>query len=174
MWGRAEGFHSARSKGCVPPPEIQGTFLRKCDSCSYLCCKILRLRSGWHYEYFGLDCSGFVSWSLLNGGFDVGDRGAGELASDGQLTDLGEFTRVTSSLIKSEKIKVGDLFNFSGHISILVGQDENNYYIAESLNNFGGVVIKTYSKKNVANTFKYVVLMDEVYQGDGNLTDMWY
>jgi hypothetical protein len=122
----------------------------------------------------GLDCSGFVSWSLLNGGFDVGDRGAGELASDGQLTDLGEFTRVTSSLIKSGKIKVGDLFNFSGHISILVGQDENNYYIAESLNNFGGVVIKTYSKKNVANTFKYVVLMDEVYQGDGNLTDMWY
>ncbi len=122
----------------------------------------------------GLDCSGFVSWSLLNGGFDVGDRGAGELASDGQLTDLGEFTRVTSSLIKSGRIKVGDLFNFFGHISILVGQDENNYYIAESLNNFGGVVIKTYSKKNVANTFKYVVLMDVVYQGDGNLTDMWY
>ncbi len=122
----------------------------------------------------GLDCSGFVTWSLLNGGFDVGDRGAGESPSLGQLTDLGEFRKLTNSLINSGEIKVGDLFNFWGHISILIGQDENNYYIAESLNNYKGLVVKTYSKKKVMNTFKYVVLMDSVYNGDGNLTDMWY
>lgn len=122
----------------------------------------------------GLDCSGFVTWVLYNAGFDVGDRGAGESPGPYQLTDLGEFTTVTSSLIKSGKIKPGDLFNYWGHISILVGEDENNYYIAESLNTFGGVVIRTYSKKNVMKTFKYVVLMDEVYKKDGNLTDLWY
>ncbi len=122
----------------------------------------------------GLDCSGFVTWALLNGGFDVGDRGAGESPSKGQLTDLGEFRKLTNTLINSGEIKVGDLFNFWGHISILIGQDENNYYIAESLNNYKGLVVKTYSKKKVMNTFKYVVLMDSVYNGDGNLTDMWY
>lgn len=122
----------------------------------------------------GLDCSGFVTWALFNGGFDVGDRGAGESPSEGQLTDLGEFKLLTNELINSGKIKVGDLFNFWGHIAILIGQDEDNYYIAESLNNYKGVVVKTYSKKKVRNTFKYVVLMDSVYNGDGNLTDMWY
>lgn len=122
----------------------------------------------------GLDCSGFVSWALYNAGFDVGDRGAGESPTPYQLTDLGDFRTLTSSLIKSGKIKPGDLFNYWGHISILVGEDESNYYIAESLNTFGGVVIKTYSKKKVMKTFKYVVLMDELYKEDGNLTDLWY
>lgn len=122
----------------------------------------------------GLDCSGFVSWALYNAGFDVGDRGAGESPTPYQLTDLGDFKTVTHSLIKSGKIKPGDLFNYWGHISILVGEDDDNYYIAESLNTFGGVVIKTYSKKTVMKTFKYVVLMDELYKEDGNLTDLWY
>ena len=72
------------------------------------------------------------------------------------------------------KIKVGDLFNFWGHISILIGEDKDNYYIAESLNNYKGVVVKKYSKKKVRDTFTYVVLMDDVYKSDGNLTDMWY
>lgn len=122
----------------------------------------------------GLDCSGFVSWVLYNAGFDVGDRGAGESPTPYQLTDVGDFRTLTSSLIKSGKIKPGDLFNYWGHISILVGEDDSNYYIAESLNTLGGVVIKTYSKKKVMNTFKYVVLMDELYKEDGNLTDLWY
>jgi hypothetical protein len=77
-------------------------------------------------------------------------------------------------LIKSGKIKVGDLFNVWGHISILVGEDSKNYYIAESLDLYGGVVINTYSKSTVKESFPYVVLMDEVYKEDGNLTDLWY
>ena len=44
----------------------------------------------------------------------------------------------------------------------------------ESLNNYKGVVLKKYSKKKVINSFPYVVLMDSVYSGDGNLTNMWY
>lgn len=122
----------------------------------------------------GLSCSGFVTWVLYNAGFDVGDIGAGESPYPHQLTDTGKFTSLTDGLIKSGKIKVGDLFNVWGHISILVGEDGNNYYIAESLDTFGGVVINTYSKKRVSDTFPYVVLMDELYKVDGNLTDLWY
>jgi len=122
----------------------------------------------------GLDCSGFVSWALLNGGFDVGDRGAGDLPTPDQLTDLGDLKKLTSTLIKSGTIKVGDLLNTFGHIAIIIGQDTDNYYVAESLNTYKSLVVKTYSKKKVMNTFKYVVLMDDVYLSDGNLTDMWY
>lgn len=121
----------------------------------------------------GLDCSGFVSWSLLNGGFDVGDYGAGPLAGK-DLTDSGELKKLTSTLINSGSIKVGDLFSMSGHIGILVGQDSSNYYVAESLQTYGGLVIKKYSKLNVMNVFPNVVLMDGLYNSDGNLTDMWY
>lgn len=122
----------------------------------------------------GLDCSGFVSWALLNGGFDVGDKGAGNSGYRYELTDLGEFTRLTKDVIYSGKIKVGDLFNFDGHVALLVGMDDNTFYIAESLNTLGGVVLKTYPKSQVNRTFKYVVFMDSVYKTDGNLTNMWY
>lgn len=121
----------------------------------------------------GLDCSGFVSWALVNGGFDPGDVGAGENEGIYQLTDTGEFTALTRDLAMSGKIKTGDLFNFWGHIALIIGQDENNYYVAESLPHLGGVIAKTYPKKTVANTFEFVVFMDTFYKEDGNLQDYW-
>ena len=122
----------------------------------------------------GLDCSGFVTWAIYNGGFDVGDIGAGESAYRYQLTDLGTLKELNTSIINSGKIKVGDLFNLPGHISIIIGIDDENFYVAESLNTYKGLVVKTYSKKKVMRTFKYVVLMDDVYKNDGKLTNMWY
>ena len=123
----------------------------------------------------GLDCSGFVTWTMINGGFDVGDRGAGENAgSDYDMTDLGKFRRLTYDMIERDEIKVGDLLNFWGHIAIIVGKDADNYYVAESLNTFKAVVVNKYPKNKVMKTFKYVVFMQTVYKEDGNLTDMWY
>lgn len=122
----------------------------------------------------GLDCSGFISWVLLNGGFDVGDKGAGNSGYRHELSDLGDFQPLTRTLINSGEIKVGDLMSLPGHIAILIGIDEDNYYVAESLNNLGGVKLVTYSKKKINQTFTHVVLMDELYKEDGNLTNMWY
>lgn len=121
----------------------------------------------------GLDCSGFVSWALVNGGFDPGDVGAGENEGIYQLTNTGEFTVLTRDLAMSGNIKTGDLFNFWGHIALIIGQDDDNYYVAESLPHLGGVIAKTYSKKTVANTFEFVVFMDTFYKEDGNLQDYW-
>lgn len=121
----------------------------------------------------GLDCSGFVSWALVNGGFDPGDVGAGQNEGIYQLTDTGEFTTLTRDLALSGKIKTGDLFNFWGHIALIIGQDDKNYYVAESLPHLGGVIAKTYPKSTVANTFEFVVLMDKFYKSDGNLKDYW-
>ena len=123
----------------------------------------------------GLDCSGFVSWTLVNGGFDPGDVGAGENPGIYQLTDTGEYMHLSTELINSGRIKVGDLFNYWGHISILVGMTDEYFYIAESLQykNFDGATVKQYKKSNVMNTFDYVVLMDSFYKEDGNYTEYW-
>lgn len=122
----------------------------------------------------GLDCSGFVTWAILNGGFDVGDIGAGETPYWNQLTDKGDYTKLTKEIIYGDSIKVGDLFSKWGHISILVGQDEENFYIAESLDTLFGVVIKTYPRKSVMKTWTHIVYMDKYYKEDGKITDLWY
>lgn len=121
----------------------------------------------------GLDCSGFVSWALYNGGFDVGDIGAGDSVTDDELTDVGDFRLLTKELVNSGQIKAGDLFNYWGHIAIIVGIDDEYFYVAESLQNFGGVVVNQYKKNRIHNTFSYVVLMDNYYKEDGNYTSYW-
>ena len=134
----------------------------------------------WVYgKYYsnGFDCSGFVTWALLNGGFDIGDIGAGGDGSGQKaLPDLGTKLSITPELMNSGRVKVGDLIGLDGHAAILAGRDANYYYIAESLNTTGGVVITKVAKDKLENRrsiYTFVVLMDDVYKKDGNLTDYW-
>ena len=146
-------------------------------------CKIRNLEDKPEYGFSmgkmvpnGLDCSGFVTWSLKNAGFEPGDVGAGEdPGRDCQCTDLGEFVTLNDELLDSNKIKAGDLINWWGHIAMIIGIDEENdtYYIAESLSYIDGVRAMIYTRKELLNTFKYVVLMDNYYQKSGNYTKMW-
>lgn len=144
-------------------------------------CPLMNLTEDKNFGYIignkkpnGLDCSGFVAWVLKNGGFDPGDIGAGETPNPNQMTDLGKYTKLTMDLIKENKIKAGDLLNFWGHIAIIIGVDNNYYYVAESLPEYGGVVAKKYLKNNINSVFPYVVLMDDYYKNEGNYTEMWY
>ncbi len=123
----------------------------------------------------GLDCSGFVTWALLNGGFDIGDIGAGENIDHNDLDDLGTKVYITDELMSSGRVKVGDLIGLNGHMAIIAGWDDNNYYIAESLNNTGGVVITTVARNKLVHNsiYRYIILMDDVYKSDGNYTNMW-
>lgn len=124
----------------------------------------------------GLDCSGFVSWTLLNGGFDVKDSGAGDIISiKDDLYDLGKKEKLNKTLLNSEKIKVGDLIAYPGHMALIIGiSSDGYYYIAESLPQFKGVVMNKYTAKELLETFTDVMLMDSVYLSDGNITNMWY
>ena len=171
-----EGLYLSKSKydSLVPGAKLQGPQIWGCKMKSYEDDRANGYIPGGKYAN-GLDCSGFVSWTLLNGGFDVGDGGAGESpAIKGQMTDTGKYMRLTQGMIDRGEVRVGDLLNIYGHIAIIAGDDGNNFYVAESLNNYKGVVLKKYSKKKVINSFPYVVLMDSVYESDGNLTNMWY
>lgn len=122
----------------------------------------------------GLDCSGFVSWAFINAGFDVGDIGAGVTPAR-DFTDIGIKKKINVS-IENNEIKVGDLLSGygynGGHIAIVSGIKDGNYYIAESLGR-EGVVNKTYTSNKLQNTFYWHIDMSEFYKEDGNLTDFW-
>ena len=119
----------------------------------------------------GLDCSGFVTWALKQAGFEPGDVGAGEdPGRDGQCTDLGKFVTLSDNI---NNIKAGDLLNWWGHIAMLIGIDNDTYYVAESLSYIGGVRAMIYTKQELLSTFKYAVLMDDYYKKEGLYTKMW-
>ena len=122
----------------------------------------------------GLDCSGFVSWVFINAGFDVGDIGAG-VTPEKDFTDIGEKKYIKDS-VDNNLIIVGDLLSgygaHGGHIAIVAGIKDGNYYIAESLGH-EGVVLKKYDAKKLKNTFYWHVDMNNFYTENGELTNYW-
>ena len=113
----------------------------------------------------GLDCSGFVTWSMLNAGYDVDDLGASDLFK------LGNKKMFTDDNVWNE-IKVGDLVGRNGHVGIIVGIKDDKYYIAEALDY--DLHILEYSKNDLINSqLKFFVLMDDYYIENGNLTSFW-
>lgn len=122
----------------------------------------------------GLDCSGFVTWALLNGGFDIGDVGANDLPLlDDSRYYSDVFIPVNMTTLNSGKAKPGDIIAVSGHTALIVGIDEDHYYVAESNVSTEGVVVNTYTKPELIKNYTYIHLMDEIYKEDGNLTMMW-
>jgi len=124
----------------------------------------------------GFDCSGFVTWAFLNGGYDVGDVGAGEHKEyNDELSDLGVRNKITKDYIENGKYKVGDFIARNGHAALIIGIDKNNIYTAEALPPV--LKIHTYDKKNkIFNNpnVKYIIELDNVYpNGDGIYTDLW-
>ena len=124
----------------------------------------------------GLDCSGYVSWCYLNGGFDFGDMGAGGPGSYG-MTDLGEMVYISNDLLQSDRIKAGDLVGLVAHIGIVIGVEDDYIWIADTL--VSGLKVTRY-KRSVESfeelgedAFKYFILMDSEYLEDGNYTPMW-
>jgi len=118
-----------------------------------------------------LDCSGFVTWCLVNGGFDPGDLGAG-IAEAYDYSDIGPRMEITEESL--DQVKVGDLFAEDGHISILIGINDGLYYVAES--NLGiDIRVRVSTKQELIDSLFYAWIdMEEFYNHqDGNLTNYW-
>lgn len=123
----------------------------------------------------GLDCSGFVTWSLYNSGIDVGDIGAGINDRYKDMSDVGETHPLSYEYANSNDYKVGDVIARWGHTALIAGKDENYLYIAESL--LKGVRIEKVSYTNKSSGlykyYAYINKMDNVYNKNDDYTDMW-
>lgn len=127
------------------------------------------------YMKNGLDCSGFVTWALVNGGYDPGDIGAGPGEWYTTLPDLGVSYPITLNLLKSGKVKAGDLIGWNGHIGIIIGIDDKNIYTADTIYYKDGLVATKYTLEGMAykSYFTHIYDMSLYYKEDGNYTNMW-
>lgn len=146
----------------------------------------------------GLTCSGFVTWAMYNGGFDVGDLGAGTLGYEKELYKLGEHHEITRAYIDGKTYKVGDYIARQGHAALIIGIDDKAIYVAEELpkvsigagGSSGNLDLNAYVYGKYDNTtplpghnkkgilvdgnLKFVIEMSDIYpNGDGWYTDMW-
>jgi len=128
------------------------------------------------YNMNGFTCSGFVTWAMLNGGFDVGDVGAGNYKQfNDDLSDLGSHQKITTDYMKNGNYKVGDFIARNGHAALIIGIDDKYIYTAESL----PPKLKVYKYERYNGIVKddnltYVIEMSDIYpNGDGIYTNMW-
>lgn len=94
---------------------------------------------------FSLDCSGFVTWCLVNSGFDVSSyvkNGTYCLDSDDCLK-MGDLFGITDNNLKNN-IKIGDIAWMKGHVGIVT-------YICKRFNTID-VVHVSGSGKGINNT----------------------
>ncbi len=122
---------------------------------------------------FGMDCSGFVNWAIMNGGYYSGSTNDKAVPS----TDTTVFTKLAGvkvDSIKAEnaqgKIKPGDIAFKSGHVGIVVEVNDNSYKVAEEQNTAKGLRVNEYS---YGKTFTDIVLMDNFYNNYNKDKSLW-
>lgn len=120
----------------------------------------------------GLDCSGFVTWTLLNGGYDVGDVGSGiYVDKTDDLDDLGDKIYINEESVNNT-FKVGDLIGFDGHIGIIIGYKDGYYYIAQAYEY--DLNVQVMNNEDLINSrWDYIIDMNNLYGEDGNLSSFW-
>lgn len=92
---------------------------------------------------YSLDCSGFVSWCLVNGGYSLN-----QVKSSTEFKNMGKQTPITDQNIL-KIAKPGDLAWLDGHIGIIIDVNKTNEEItvAHVSGSGGGMNITTQSTK---------------------------
>lgn len=118
-------------------------------------------RSGKIYYHISFDCSGFVQWAIINGGFN--DPGTG-------TSNFNSKFFANSCLEKDSNClgQPGDLINSpDDHVVLIVAVDEasGKYMVAESTG--AGVIMQQRNIHSGGNTTR-VLFMDDYYQNEVN------
>ena len=122
------------------------------------------------YSSNGLDCSGFISWAIHNGGFQYDVRSAQGWGNVG-------VSRAWSTGMNDTAAKPGDLIynkpqsanGTTGHIRMIVDVTNEGYVVAEASSKKNGVRIKTISFTSTGNY--YLINMDNYYANATKVTD---
>lgn len=118
---------------------------------------------------YGLDCSGFISWAIINGGFKM------DVSYTGAYLDYikpNVYTFNTQNL-ESGKIKPGDLLYRNGHIAIITDLDlsKGTIKVAEEKGAEYGMVVTNTTIEDfvIKNKFSDIYSMEEYYNTQDNL-----
>ena len=124
----------------------------------------------------GLDCSGAVTWALLQAGFNPLDTGAGvnKEYHDG-LGDIGPQIKITRELLESKTLKVGDYIGSEWHAGLIGGITDTHIYVFESTTYYDGLVMHEYTFDELFSSYflSYVIKMDDYYKEEGTYTNYW-
>lgn len=90
------------------------------------------------YYYYGLDCSGFITWSYVNAGYAI--------PSNTYPHDYywGNYSGMKVSINKNNG-EIGDWLVNDSHIKIIIGKTSTEYITAEARGKSDGMVISTQS-----------------------------
>ena len=115
-----------------------------------------------HYNYCGLDCSGFVAWAIKTGGFHIGPTGSGSFRnlSGAKVVHLRD----------QVLLQPGDLLEGPGHIVLVVDIDEENhqYICAEASGNSRGVL---FTRRSFTESSYVGVDLEDFYNNPANVRE---
>jgi hypothetical protein len=120
--------------------------------------------SGWTQ---GMDCTHFVYWAIINGGLQVStvnpQKSAVPFKDNVDKVRVGDFLLTLSD---------GSVSWTYSHTAIIIGEDNNYFYVAEA-KGIGTGVIKL-SKANLPlKKQEYGMVSTGQYPSDGKITNMW-
>lgn len=123
-----------------------------------------------HYPLNGLDCSGFVSWAIHNGGFEYITQNAKDWGNSGNKRSWSKGTTDNTAqpgdLIYQQPPAGGN--GTSGHIIMIVGKNENGYIVAEAS---GGKGVRVSNLSFTSPKAYYLVDMSNYYANSTVVSD---
>ncbi len=122
---------------------------------------------------FGMDCSGFVVWSIYNGGYYTGDESQQLVFSTSSVPSNIGGIKVSNVSFKNSKgqVKPGDIAYTKGHVGLVVEVSSNKITIAEERGYKYGLVITELSYSS--SRFSHIVLMDNFYSNYQKGKSLW-
>lgn len=117
------------------------------------------------YYYSGFDCSGFVSWAIKNGGYNIGGYSTYDFHNN--------FSQNSCSITDETCVgQPGDLINTrDSHVQLIVAVDEESqkYIIAESTGSYGVIMREYDMHKSMFLKDTRILLMDDYYNNPNNV-----
>ena len=121
---------------------------------------------GRSFSYSGFDCSGFASWAIRNGGYNISRHTTATFDS----SFSGDSCNIASQSCIGQP---GDLINSAScHVQMIVAVDETNgvYYVAESTGSLG-LIMRAWNMHsgNCGSAATKIIHMDNFYNNSANI-----
>ena len=119
----------------------------------------------------GMDCTNFVMWAFYQNGIDTHPYSHGHNDTNSVVNALrvGDLLFTPCDNDCDPKFKYGLM-----HVGIIIGVDENFFYVAEATTgSINATVVSKWDKNNMPKRGKFSQAKIFNYASDGNITNMW-